>query len=172
MSNPYKPATGHIAESNHQHLDAMMNLFKSGQTPHHEKFPDVFGSADNHEQIKQYLSSFFKPKNPFRTRMNFAMGWFIDNELQGYLLYHLYESSNVFFGKTRWNCFVEDIVVSADHRSLGGASMLLAHLVEETKTREGCVVSATVWNGNEASEALFQKYGFSDLSKTFYRIEK
>jgi len=160
---------GDILESSQEHLDAMADIFKHGQEQHHEAFPDVFCAADNHDEIVRYIRTFLKPGNPFRTRRNFSLVWILDNELRGYMLYQLYETSNVFFGKKRWTCFVEDIAVDPDYRSLGGASMLVDYLTVKLDGLGDCIASAQVWKGNDASEALFRKYGFDDLSKTFYR---
>jgi len=96
----------------------------------------------------------------------------IDDSVKGYLLYQLYETNNIFYGKTRQICFVEDIAVDPDTRGLGGASMLLDYLNTKTDKLDNCLTSATIWNGNAASEKLFRKYGFADQSKAFYRQGK
>jgi len=151
-------------------LVQMANIFKQGQQPHHERFPGIFGPADNHDAIIQYLRGFLKPRNPFRTRRSFAAGWFVNQELGGYLLYNLYETSNIFYGRDHWVCHVEDIAVDAAARSSGGASMMLDHLSNIINRLDHCIASANVWRDNDASEALFRKFGFDDLSKTYYRV--
>lgn len=157
-------------------LEAMADLFAQGQTPHHEKFPQMFGPAgssdEDREAVKAYLKGFFKPRNPFRARSQFAKGWFTQGKLSGYLLYQLYESSNIFYGKPRWNCFVEDIVVSSAARGLGGASALMEALLEQTEPLGECALSGTVWHGNDASVRLFEKHGFKPLSQSFYKVSQ
>ena len=148
----------------------MLAIFKSGQTPHHEKFPDIFCEANDDIGISRYLQSFMKPRNPFRTRRKFALGWFVENQLRGYLLYHLANTSDVFFGNERWVCYVEDIAVDSQSRSAGGASQLMEGLLAHVGPLKNCLVSAQVWRGNTASRALFEKFQFTDHSETFYRI--
>ena len=67
-------------------------------------------------------------------------------------------------------CFVEDIVVDPLRRVRGGGTILMDYLIEELRTLGPCLVSAQVWRGNDASEALFRKYGFDDKSRHFYRV--
>ena len=151
-------------------LEAMTELFAQGQEPHHEAFPDHFGPADDRAAITSYLQGFLKPRNPLRKRHGFAKGWFVDGTLAGYLLYRLSQTNNVFYGQTRWTCYVEDIVVDESARGLGGASALMGALLEEAERLPNCAVSGTVWSMNRASEALFLKHGFEPLSQAFYKV--
>lgn len=156
--------------SNSDVLGTMVQLFKQGQAPHHAMYPEHFGPANDIQAITNYLRGFFKPRNPFRDRVGYAKGWFVNDILCGYLLYYLNETSNVFYGKSRWNCYVEDIVVSDKTRSMGGASKLLDALLADLDHLSDCTIAASVWNGNAASEALFKKHKFDTLSQSFYRV--
>ncbi len=151
-------------------LDAMIDLFGQGQEPHHQSFPEHFGPADNREAISSYLQGFLKPRNPFRKRTGFAMGLYIDANLAGYLLYRLNETNDVFYGKPRWYCHIEDIVVDESARGSGGASALMSNLSAKLAPLGECAVSGSVWNGNSASEALFKKQGFEPLSQSFFKV--
>lgn len=151
-------------------LEAMIDLFQQGQEPHHDAFPEHFGPAEDGAAIAQYLQGFLKPRNPFRTRSGFALGWFVDQALAGYLLYYLNLSNNVFYGKPRWTCFIEDIVVSERARGQGGGSALMGALLGQVEPLQNCAISGTVWKANSASEALFKKHGFEPLSKAFYKV--
>lgn len=153
-------------------LEAMTDLFQQGQKPHHDAFPAHFGPAEDRAVIMQYLQGFLKPRNPFRKRSGFALGWFVDGALAGYLLYYLNQSSNVFYGKPRWTCFIEDIVVSESARGQGGGSALMGALLAQVEPLENCAVSGTVWKANSASEALFAKHGFEPLSQAFYKVSQ
>lgn len=159
-----KPDTGLI--------EIMISLFRQGQKAHHEKFPEMFGPAEDDAAITSYLSGFFKPRNPLRKRSKFAKGWFVDGALSGYLLFQLYQTSNVFYGKARWTCFVEDIVIDEAARGKGGASALMGSLLAGIEQLDECAISGTVWNGNDASVALFEKHGFRPLSQSFCRVLK
>ena len=99
MTPVMEPTLGDVREPDTQHLEKMRVLFKSGQDSHHEKFPDIFCSADDDAAIDLYLRGFLKPKNPFRTRRKYALAWFVDDALCGYLLYHLHKSSDIFLGR-------------------------------------------------------------------------
>ncbi len=158
-----------IVEAKASDLSAMANIFMQGQKPHHEKFPDIFGPADNADEIIGYLRGFLKPRNPFRDQRNFAVVWYDEGKVGGYLLYQLYQTSNIFYGGEHWVSFVEDIAVDEGVRGKGVASQLMDYLVDVTKDCTPCVASANVWRDNIASEALFKKYGYNDLCKTFYR---
>jgi GNAT superfamily N-acetyltransferase len=151
-------------------LSKMAGLFEQGQKPHHDSFPEHFGPADDRAAIIQFLQGFLKPANPLRRRYGLAKGWYVDGQLSGYLLYRLSRSNNVFYGKPRWTCFVEDIVIDQSARGLGGASSLLNAVLEEASQYKNCAVSGTVWRGNAASEALFRKAGFEPLSQSFYKV--
>lgn len=153
-------------------LNAMLRLFKQGQAPHHRDFPDHFGPGENEAEIRTFLGGFFKPRNPFRTRSGYALGWLVDAKLSGYLLYRLSESSNVYFGKSRWNCFIEDIVVDEAARGLGGGSALMERVLTIANALPNCAISGTVWGGNEASAALFEKHGLAPLSRSFQKVYK
>lgn len=151
-------------------LEAMTGLFEQGQKPHHRSFPEHFGPGKNHEAIATYFKGFLKPRNPFRSRTGFAIGLFIEDNLVGYLLYKLNQTNDVFYGRRRWHCYVEDIVVDQSARGLGGASALMSALLAETSSLGNCSMSGTVWDGNAASQALFQKHGFEPLSQSFYKV--
>lgn len=151
-------------------LEAMTDLFQQGQKPHHRAFPEHFGPAQDRAAISEYLQGFLKPRNPFRKRSGFALGWFVDEALAGYLLYYLNQSNNVYYGKPRWTCFVEDIVVSESARGQGGASSLMGALLAKVEPLNDCAISGTVWNANSASEALFARHGFQPLSRAFYKV--
>ena len=153
-------------------MDTMTSLFQQGQAPHHAAYPAHFGPADDQAAIRQYLQAFLKPRNPLRKRYGLAKGWYVDGALKGYLLYRLNQSRDAFYGKTRWSCFIEDVVVDESTRGLGGASALMSAMLAETETHDDCVVSGNVWRMNDASDALFRKHGFEPLSQTFYRVEK
>ncbi len=153
-------------------LEAMISLFRQGQKPHHEDFPAHFGPAKDRSAIIQYIQGFLKPRNPLRKRYGLAKGWFVDGQLSGYLLYRLSQTDNVFYGKTRWTCYIEDIVVDENARRLGGASALMGALLAEIEPLEDCAVSGTVWNANSASEVLFRKHGFESLSQAFYKVSE
>lgn len=148
----------------------MTDLFQQGQESHHDAFPAHFGPADDRATIARYLQGFLKPRNPLRSRRGFAKGWYVDSTLAGYLLYYLHQSDNVFYGKPRWTCFIEDIVVSKEARGRGGASVLMDALLSELEPLENCAISGTVWNANSASEALFKKHGFEPLSRAFFKV--
>ncbi len=167
---PDERRCGTIRQPQSAHLAEMAKLFKQGQQPHHAAFPDLFGPADNSEAINTFLRGFLPSRNPFRKRSSFAKGWFVDGALRGYLLYRLYQRADVFFGDARWVCFIEDIVIDREARSMGGASGLMGDLMDELASYKGCAVSGTVWRGNDASGALFQKHGFDALSQSFYRM--
>lgn len=166
-----------IAEPDERHWEAMADLFQQGQAPHHERFPEHFGPAQDRAAIIGYLKGFGPLGKGLRSRLrglrrprtNFTLGWFVDGHLSGYLLYQLYENANVFYGKSRWVCFVEDIVIDSKTRGMGGASILIGALIKRTEPLDDCMLSATVWEGNDASEALFKKHGFTPLSRCFYR---
>lgn len=171
---PAKPIT-HVQDLDQRSaplLKAMAGLFGQGQNPHHEAFPEHFGPAEEGPAIIHYLQGFLKPRNPLRHRHGFAKGLFVDGALAGYLLYRLNQSNHVFYGKMRWTCFVEDIVVDENARGLGGASALMGALMAEVEPLTNCAVSGTVWNHNSASEALFRKHGFEPLSQAFYKVSK
>lgn len=153
-------------------LEAMTDLFQQGQTPHHDAFPAHFGPADDRAAIVGYLQGFLKPRNPLRRRSGFAMGWYVDEALSGYLLYYLNRSNTVFYGRPRWTCFVEDIVVSESARGQGGASAMMSALLAQVEPLENCAISGTVWKANSASEALFKKHGFEPLSQAFYKVSQ
>lgn len=168
---PVPSVTGSISDLKARHLDRMIALFQQGQQPHHQAFPDHFGPGDNHQAIAHYLKAFLPPKNPFRSRTQFAKGWFVDGAVMGYLIYQLYQRLDVFYGRPRWACFVEDITIDQSSRASGGASFLIDSLLGEIDTLPDYMLSATVWNGNAASQKLFEKYGFTAQSSCFYRMK-
>ncbi|MEM1053040.1 MAG: GNAT family N-acetyltransferase [Pseudomonadota bacterium] len=151
-------------------IAAMIALFEQGQEAHHLSFPKYFGPADNRAEIAAYVQGFLKPRNPFRTRTGFAKGLFLGDSLAGYLLYRLRETNDVFYGRARWNCHVDDIVIDEDARGSGGASALMTALLAELQPLGECAVSGTIWNGNSASQALFEKHGFQSLSQSFHKV--
>ncbi len=176
MQNPNTPLSQQAAEvrsldrKSAPLLEAMIDLFGQGQEPHHRSFPEHFGPADNFVAISVYLQGFLKPRNPFRQRTGFAKGLFLQESLVGYLLYRLSETNDVFYGKPRWHCHIEDIVVDKRARGLGGASALISTLLAELAPWGECAVSGTVWDGNSASQALFQNQGFEPLSQSFFKV--
>lgn len=173
-SGPPSPKT-HVAALDKRDtalLEAMVGLFRQGQIPHHKAFPAHFGPAKDSAAIVQYIQGFLKPCNPLRKRYGLAKGWFVDGRLSGYLLYRLSQTHNVFYGKMRWTCFIEDVVVDKSARGLGGGSALMGALLAEIEPLEDCAVSGTVWNANSASEALFRKNGFEPLSQVFYKVSE
>lgn len=153
-----------------QIIEYMTELFIQSQENHIASYPQHFCLVNDKDKISAYLRGFFKPKNPFRSRVGFVKGWYVDQKLCGYLLYYLNNSASVFYNKKRWNCFIDDIVVHEEYRSMGGASKMIEALLEDLKQYSNCKVSATVWRGNLASEALFEKYGFAAGSQNFYKV--
>lgn len=154
------------------HIPKMVDIFCHGQNMHHDLFPDVFCQANDPEKIERHFKGYMKPRNPLRTRRNFARIWEHENQLAGYVLYQLYSSSNVFFGDNRWMCFVDDIAIDPSFRARGGASKLLGSVVDEVDALGNCLFHAQIWRSNEASEALFKKFGFDDKAKNYYRLSK
>lgn len=151
-------------------LEPMVKLFREGQAPHHARFPRLFGASVERRDIAAYLGGFFKPRNPFRRQSGFALGWYADGALSGYLLYRLQRRHYPFYGKVRWTCFVEDIVVAERARGQGGGSALMEALLAQVEALPDCAISGVVWQGNEASQGLFAKHGFSPLSQTYYKV--
>jgi len=177
MANAQNPANSEtrieaLVKRSPELLDAMVGLFQQGQQPHHEAFPDHFGPAQDRAPIINYLQGFLKPRNPLRSRTGFAYGWNVDGALAGYLLYRLNHSNDAFYGRERWTCHIEDIVVDETARGLGGASALMGALMKEVEPLENCAVSGTVWRMNTASEALFRKNGFEPLSQAFHKVSR
>jgi len=109
-------------------------------------------------------------RNRFRSRRRFALSRFKDDELQGYILYQLHKSSDVFFGNDRWFAYVDDIAVSEKFRKNGIASELLNILVDKVETLGGGIISGQVWSQNTSSEALFEKTKFEATAKQFHRV--
>ncbi len=163
---------GTIEEPKTNHIDAMVKIFSAGQSTHYENFPDIFEPPTDKQAIRNYIQSFFKPRNPLRTRNKYSIGWIIDDKLCGYLLYHLYQTSDIFFGKNRWVCFVEDIAVDPGHHKQGGATLMMSHLKTLADNHQNCLFSAQIWRGNEASKALFKKFGFTANSSHYHYISK
>lgn len=153
-------------------INAMISLFEEGQVPHHAAYPAHFGPAIDRAEIAQYVRTFLKPRNPLGKRYGYALGWYVEGVLKGYLLYRLTNSRDIFFGKARWSGFIEDVVVAENARGMGGASALMKALLAEVRPLGDCVISGHVWRMNDASEALFRKHGFEPLSQTFYKVEK
>lgn len=149
---------------------AMAALFDQGQAPHHHSFPEHFGPGDNGAAIASYLQGFLRPRNPFRARTGFAKGLFLNDELAGYLLYRLNKTDDVFYGKVRWSCHIEDIVVDEAARGRKGASAMMSALLEELAPLGECAISGNVWNGNSASQALFESHGFEPLSQSYHKV--
>ena len=161
-----------ILEPSRDDIAAMCEIFKNGQIHHQQLYPQIFCAPDNQEKIRAYIGSFFKPRSLFRNRVQhrFALAWFENGELKGYLLYQIHKTSDVFFGEDRWSAYVDDIAVGEGSRKKGIASKLLNSLVEKVEDLGGGMISGQVWNGNTSSEALFEKAGFEAVAKQFYRV--
>ncbi len=166
-----KPATRDgIFEPCRGDVPAMCEIFKSGQIYHQNLFPDIFCAPDNEEKICAYIQGFTKPRNPFRTRRKFSYACFNNDVLEGYVLFQLYNNSNVFFKNDRWFAHIEDIAVGENFRKNGTASKLMNSLISRVDGLGGGVISGQVWRGNEASGNLFAKSGFSSHAQDFYRV--
>ena len=161
-----------ILEPTQADIAAMCEIFTNGQIHHQKLYPEIFCAPDNQEKIRAYIGSFFKPRSLFRKRSQnrFALGWFENGELKGYLLYQIHKTSDVFFGEDRWSAYVDDIAVGEGSRKKGVASKLLNSLVEKIEELGGGMISGQVWNGNTSSEILFEKTGFEAVAKQFYRV--
>ncbi|MEO1151261.1 MAG: GNAT family N-acetyltransferase [Pseudomonadota bacterium] len=162
--------TDPIREATGNDLPALGDIFIAGQDEHHHRFPEIFCAPTNRSAIVGYLRNYLKPRNPFRTRTHFAWVWQDEGQTGGYLLFQWRQSSDIFFGADRWSCYVDDIAVAADQRGRGIAKALLTRLVTLTDTKPGCLTVAQVWRGNTASEALFEKAGFTACSHAFHRV--
>lgn len=172
MSTDNPQINGEIVTPSDQHLSKMADIFEAGQAPHCASHPQIFCEANNRQGIISYIRGYFEPRNPLRRRgrRKFARVWIVDGEVGGYLLYQLHQTSDVFFGDERWVCYVDDIAIDPDFQKAGGASQLMDALMEEVSGLKNCLVSGQVWRDNDASEALFRKFGFDDKSKTFFRV--
>ena len=133
-------------------------------------FPRIFCKPDDEAKIAGYFQSFLKPRNPFRARHRFARAWFDGDVLEGYLLFQLHKSSDVFFGNDRWFAYVEDIAIGEGFRRKGTASKLMSSLINDVEELGGGIISGQVWSGNEASEKLFMTSNFDCTAKQFYRV--
>lgn len=170
--------TGSIFEPSNGDLDAMVKIFIHGQLFHHNAFPDIFCEPPNDDAIASHFMGFLRPesklkrflklKNPLTERTNFAIGWRQNEQLTGYLLYHLYLSSNVFNGNNKWTSMVYDIAVDPDFRKRGIARHLLTAYKSKVQSLGGCTVYANIWNGNTGSLALFDAAGFKPVSTQFH----
>ena len=169
--DPSNKYTGEVHKASMGHLPEMIPMFRHGQIKHFEKFPEIFCAPDNLASIENYLRGFLKARR-FRKQKKFGLVWLVDGKVGGYVLYQKYQSSGIFFPQNRWQCFIDDIAVSPDFQSRKGASFLMHELSNELSNLGECMLSAQVWSGNEASEALFQKSGFVAQSQNFYRVIK
>jgi len=159
-----------LCEPSRRDVPAMCEVFKHGQIYHHQMFPRIFCKPDNEAKIAGYVQSFLKPRNPFRTRHRFARAWFGDDILEGYVLFQLHKTSDVFFGNDRWFAHIEDIAIGVKFRQKGTASKLMKSLTDDVENLGGGIISGQVWRGNEASERLFEKSDFERAAKQFYRV--
>ncbi|KMW56768.1 hypothetical protein AIOL_001724 [Candidatus Rhodobacter oscarellae] len=62
---------------------------------------------------------------------------------------------------------INDIYVDPEHRGKGVAKAMLTHVKTLCDERGWSNLSATVWDGNIASEALFRDAGFTVQNQTF-----
>lgn len=178
MTDSSTNSFGEIVEPNNEHLHQMVEIFKDAQNYHHDSFPEIFSDINNSDDertaIENYLQGYFKPGFSFRNkrRSNFSYAIVSNNIVHGYLLYNLKKSSDIFFGKDRWSCFVEDIATAESYRGKGVASRLIDRLMTEIADLENCRISAQVWRGNNSSIKLFEKFGFDQKSSVLYRTLK
>ena len=165
-----KTSRNGLCEPSLRDVPAMCDIFKCGQIYHHQEFPRIFCEPDDDAKISGYFQSFLKPRNPFRSRHRFARAWFGDDVLEGYLLFQLHKSSDVFFGNDRWFAYVDDIAIAENFRQRGTASKLMKSLIDDVEKLGGGIISGQVWRGNDASEKLFTKSNFDCTAKQFYRV--
>jgi ribosomal protein S18 acetylase RimI-like enzyme len=60
---------------------------------------------------------------------------------------------------------VEMLVVSADHRRQGTGSRLMAEVASWARRQGAAELVLTVWSGNGAAEAFYERLGFRTLSR-------
>jgi L-amino acid N-acyltransferase YncA len=92
----------------------------------------------------------------------FTARW--DGEMVGYVCLSAHAK---FSAQTYGNVEVEDIFVRPDKRGQGIAAMLLKHVIKQRDASDWDNLNATVWSGNAASDALFQRAGFTPKYTTY-----
>ena len=159
-----------VIPAGREHLSDMTAIFVEGQRAHVEAFPDIFEPPEDLTAISRYLAGFLPGRNPWRTRRNFALVWIVENRARGMILYEYYQTQSIFFRKGSWLAFVLDIAIAESHRRQGGAQALFSAFNDHIAARPPTIVSGQVWNGNDASVALFERQGFDARSKHFFKV--
>jgi len=95
---------------------------------------------------------------------------FFVRPLYGYILYTINQTNNVLNGDKHLEVSIEDVAVSTKMRRRGIAKNLIQGVYENTSTLGNCHIFAQVWDGNDASNALFKEAGFTAVSTQYHRM--
>ncbi len=173
-----------LIEPEAKHINDMIDLYEAGQHFHHALYPGIFCPPCDHESVAHHFRNYMAPEPPlarlkrrqnpfallFRPRTRFSIGWTEEGKLYGYILYTINQTNNVLNGDKHLEVSIEDVAVSTKMRRRGIAKNLIQGVYENTSTLGNCHIFAQVWDGNDASNALFKEAGFTAVSTQYHRM--
>jgi GNAT superfamily N-acetyltransferase len=96
-----------------------------------------------------------------------GVGWEIDDQLAGYLLYQTFQHQLDFGLRQGPQAIVVDIAVDELHRRRGIGASLIGELVRRVRLENVIAVDAQVWEGVNGSAQLFKSCGFKRVSANY-----
>ncbi|MEM7188646.1 MAG: GNAT family N-acetyltransferase [Pseudomonadota bacterium] len=150
------------------HLPEMIKLRMSTERLHRRLLPRIFHGrrteAETEANLRRYLG-LVDDKEP---RNRFAIGCTDAGTLRGYALYSLFDWPQDDTMNARRGIYVRDIAVAESHLRQSIGSSLLQELRRRAEASGlPAELHATIWEGNDASKALFKKAGFVPLNTSY-----
>jgi ribosomal protein S18 acetylase RimI-like enzyme len=146
-------------------VDQIIKLSNITQDEHAERNPDSFYPSSQSSMLEESIKDQF-PMNwrLQRNDSNSILVCRIGDEVVGYLFFSFGSSSD---GRRAY--YIVDITVQKAYRKKGAGQTLIDELKQIAISRNVESISASVWDGNLASENLFDKVNFT-YQKPQYKV--
>ena len=150
-----------IRNAEEQDFPAISRLFWESDTFHAENLPSIYNKTDAPFRSIEY----------YRELINNPEGLFIVSENAGEVLGFAYgyedQKGTLPIHKKRTFFFLDNIVVRKDRQGSGLGSQLLDRIITECRERKYSDIMLNVYSFNAGAIALYEKKGFTQLSRDY-----
>jgi len=150
-----------IREAEPRDADTISRLFWESDNYHFQNVPHIYRETKESFRSSEYLQGLMEEEK--------SLFYILEKDGVSLGFIYAYEEKKGFlpFHRKRTYLYIDNIVISREHQHKGYGVALLDSVIEESKKRNYSDIMLNVYSFNENAIALYQKKGFSELSRDF-----